>query len=388
MEVKHSIQVSFIHELICLFLFIVLPISYQFESLGQNLIFVFFLSVLFLQICTSGRIRSFFKDITLNLDSIKIPYLGFLIFILWGILLIINSKICFTTIVRLVQLVSALFIFFEAALIKFKKTTMQRVKICIEIIVSIIFIHWLLNGATFGFYQFLFNNSNFFGFLMFHYLVFFSLIPKGFTNKIFCALIWLFLIVSSSRAALFAAIIYKFVYYILKNRNTQDFSYMYKFIIAEIIGIIAMINIYVILKETVLGIWLDQKSLDIFHKSLFSGRNLIWGQCLDLIKDNPIFGYGLNVEINKMIEANFTAHNLYLQTSIQSGLVGCILLLILLVLIMKAYINNKIGVFKLQGMAFLVALLFSESFEITLTQNIFLIGAQSWFILGLGANEL
>ncbi len=85
------------------------------------------------------------------------------------------------------------------------------------------------------------------------------------------------------------------------------------------------------------------------------GRKNIWVWSLEMIKESPILGYGFN-SFQKLLskkdiyygEAHFHSHNVYLNTFVESGLIGILLLLtimfLIIIYILQLVQENKIPI--------------------------------------------
>jgi O-antigen ligase len=119
-------------------------------------------------------------------------------------------------------------------------------------------------------------------------------------------------------------------------------------------------------------------------KNILSGREHVWETLLFLIKQQPFFGYGSGALLRDFIDTSLSAHNLYLQVSLQIGLIGLGLLVLILTLVWMMYLNGK-GNPKVRLVAsFFIGTLTYQLFEVTLTQNNFGLAIIQWVIIGLG----
>jgi O-antigen ligase len=119
-------------------------------------------------------------------------------------------------------------------------------------------------------------------------------------------------------------------------------------------------------------------------KNLLSGRDYIWNILLDLISNKLWLGYGAGALPSHFFDTDLSSHNLYLQISLQVGILGLILLLIFLYFIwmkLRLSLNDK----KTALVAsYFVGIIIYQLFEITLTQNNFGLAIIQWLIIGLG----
>lgn len=121
-------------------------------------------------------------------------------------------------------------------------------------------------------------------------------------------------------------------------------------------------------------------------KNLFSGREQIWAQLLDLIKLKPLFGYGASAYAADYINYQTTAHNAYISVAFQVGIVGITLLLIFLFLIWKLLWNFRNNLSTRLVGSFFISMLIYQVFERSLIQGNYAIGILQWIILGVGLN--
>ncbi len=131
---------------------------------------------------------------------------------------------------------------------------------------------------------------------------------------------------------------------------------------------------------------LNNLSLQITGKPLLTGRNTIWSQLVDLITIKPLLGYGSSVVPENFLSTSLSAHNLYLQIGLQTGLTGLILLLLFLFIIWESFWKNRYDPKVILVSSFFISILIHQTFEVTLTQNQFGIGLLQWMIIGFGLN--
>jgi len=146
----------------------------------------------------------------------------------------------------------------------------------------------------------------------------------------------------------------------------------------------AFMGIYIWLKTTSIGNALNDLSLSIFNKNLFSGRIEVWEQIFHKIMEKPFLGYGVGVDARMFTEQRLTAHNFYLQVLLENGVVGLIIMLLVLFGIWKL-LNRNLESFAARWSAcFMLGLLVYENLELTLTQNNLSIAMFQWLIITFG----
>lgn len=114
--------------------------------------------------------------------------------------------------------------------------------------------------------------------------------------------------------------------------------FCYKFKIAnKLINFINLTIIYIIIWILVIRVnsyeTFEYFIVDILGKDLtFSGRTRIWNVAFEVIKEELWFGHGIGYAF-KVSYTYFVAHNQFLQLTIESGLIGLILFLIILAIV-------------------------------------------------------
>jgi len=109
-----------------------------------------------------------------------------------------------------------------------------------------------------------------------------------------------------------------------------------------------------------------------------SGRDVMYSYIIQLIKDNPIIGYGIGI-----VQANLnsTAHNIILQILIESGFIGLIIWIIVWILFMERYIKmsrlQELGLFRV------VTLIVSISVGRLLFSSDMWLRPEYWFALSM-----
>ena len=110
--------------------------------------------------------------------------------------------------------------------------------------------------------------------------------------------------------------------------------YYYKKHLFKIIGLTLCIavGLLVLLNFTEMGRDLLERS---FGSGALSGRDRIYSQLWDLIKQKPILGHGFGSTLS-LIKDFTNGHNIYLQVFSENGIVGLILLLSILIINLRA----------------------------------------------------
>lgn len=137
---------------------------------------------------------------------------------------------------------------------------------------------------------------------------------------------------------------------------------------------------------TIANQW-NEVSLQATGKSFFSGRHILWMVAFQGIAEQPVFGYGPGFRLSEFTGIDLSAHNLYLQTTLQTGILGLIALLAVLVAVFFTLLKNPQEPVVYLSLCFLVSKVIQEGFEVTLTQNNVSVGFLAWLIFGIGVSR-
>ena len=354
------------------------PLLYE-TSIADYLLVVF-IAFMFFYICIN-------KMIVLLWKRNKIIIISFIFAIIFMIIMILFSGDFFSSTIRVIQYFGCFCSFIIGTQVRLTSKSRKVTLACLYFFVAVSVFHWLLTGSVMDGYSFIYSNSNTFASILIYIFGFLFVLYKKSMLNIIVALFIIFLCYASSSRAAFGSIIIMivihFIFNIIYNKKGRIQFLTRLLLYITIILLAVFIFIYPSLISTELGMRLQDFSIEKFGKNLFSGRNIIWGKLLEAIKLKPIFGYGLDATPDVIYSVGASSHNLYLQTALQVGIVGFVILIFPLFLISRKLtnINNSkiIGFF-----SFLIAILFHECFEITLTQNMLISGLAIWFIFGIG----
>ncbi|WP_160154380.1 O-antigen ligase [Microbulbifer sp. ALW1] len=124
--------------------------------------------------------------------------------------------------------------------------------------------------------------------------------------------------------------------------------------------------------------------LDESGRTLKSGRQIIWPILTDLISQKPLLGWGGGALLREFYsDESWSAHNLYLQIMLQTGILGVALLLWLFWKIWQRLIGIEDDSIRAVGCAFFLMIMFHNAFEVILLQNLFSIGILFWIFIGI-----
>lgn len=118
-------------------------------------------------------------------------------------------------------------------------------------------------------------------------------------------------------------------------------------------------------------------------KAIYSGRNVIWDTLLKAISEKPYLGHGTGALAAHFLGTEQSAHNLYLEITLQIGIVGLALFTIFLYMIWKQFWIKKHDPTVILGASFFVALIVHQTNEVLLIKNSVPINFMIWLAFGL-----
>ena len=185
------------------------------------------------------------------------------------------------------------------------------------------------------------------------------------------------LFTATSRAAIIAFFIAIIVAFTIK--------YVYKYIKCITVSLVLLSPIvtvsYVYIKNYSLGQFINSLSIKVTGKNFFSGRERIWNEALDevILQGKVETGLGNNIEFQ---EIGGYLHNFYIQVFYQSGFLGLILAIgVLLSIIFAISIKNVKEYDSRILTGFFIGILFLQVFEGHLIYKFELISVLMWIII-------
>lgn len=246
--------------------------------------------------------------------------------------------------------------------------------------------YWMFNGRPTNYFSAFYGHSNGFAVILIA-AISIALIDARNGIKIRHLIVVLIclalLLFANSRSAIFALAVFAIcAVWLSKFKGAHKSIAVRVLFIVVVAGALLFSVIYPSLYGTELGSQLEHFSRAYLNKNFFSGRQIVWKMVLNALKGNEVFGLGLNMLPSMIYKTQFSSHNLYLQTVLQMGLVGLVLLgSILWALLGKFCLYD--GAPQRIGIALLVAMLVHECFEVSLTQNNLAFGLFIWAIFGI-----
>lgn len=295
-----------------------------------------------------------------------------------------------TALSRVIQMFGCLVAFSFGLSTSISKVASRCVQRCIEAVLLACLVIWLVEGMPLaGFSGFSINPNSFASIIFCWFVLLFFDGTSSTESALFKCLCFFLVLVSSSRTVLAALLLFLAAKTILDHsKNSRHFTRRCRVLfVVFLLAMIGFVAAYAQINATPLGQQLNEFSQQVFHKDFFSGRQKMWGQLILLIQDQPFTGYGLDAVPSSFLPLSWSSHNLFLQTALQCGIPGLLLLCLILISIFFQASQKPITKKQIVSLAFLFALTFHESFEICLTQNALYCGTMMWCLLGFGCQK-
>lgn len=222
----------------------------------------------------------------------------------------------------------------------------------------------------------------------------FSLSADGSTRItcIFCmAACVLLILVSHSRGALLDMAVFAAMRLGWSSISKTKTRYWSAITFVLLSGIL-LVPLYVLLSFTAFGNNLNDTFRHYTGIGLFSGRNFVWPAYIYLISMRPILGYGFGDAMGSLLRMvglppdylGLSAHNLYLMTASQTGMLGVVTLLLFFGTVWWCLFQSrqsKVGA--IAGSVF-ITMLVNEMFEVSFTQVNMYVILTAWCLIGFG----
>lgn len=365
-------------------LFVLLLVNTLYRSDLQSIIFLGDIST---SVTFAGMfvylIRSWIDRPAYEVSLNKI-YLAFILFVVFFFISFLNSD--YMNSLEFINLLLLFFYILGSVRMTWRPEHLKIAGYVFSVAIIFFFIHWVYSGFPMSGFKSVFRNENYFGVLTFCMLYFNMLAIKYGENKerllfvVVTLMNLLLMLTTSARSILIALAVIVFAWIILKSFR----KHFYKLFYIVMFGNLLFVGLYVGIKDTFIGKALNDLSVSIFNKNLFSGRNDIWASVIQVILEKPWFGHGAGIRAFEIAATEKTAHNMYLQVLLELGLFGFILFILLLGSIWYV-LNKRLQFFVTKWSAcFMLGILVYNTFELTLMQNNYSIAAFQWLIMTIG----
>lgn len=122
---------------------------------------------------------------------------------------------------------------------------------------------------------------------------------------------------------------------------------------------------------------------ELTGKELYTGREILWKETIDLIAIKPIFGYGSGVTLDDFWHNGLSSHNLFLQIALQSGYLGLSLFISFLFLIWTCFWRQRNRKTVILSAAFFIGIIIYQNFEVLLVLSSVRKSILLWFVIGI-----
>lgn len=310
-------------------------------------------------------------------------YFGMLFWCLW------NAAIFFLSMEGMERMIQCIVFAFTAIVFSMHGFTRSDLsfarKISIALLVSW-YLYMPIGWGKSGHYAAYMSNSNSLGLMALNLLVIFMLSAraKRWDDKILIIADLMMLLLCGSRSAIIAAVMmfaaHAFMTCFRLGRKKRSLDVLFLMTLAVIVLVII---VYPALYGTHLGNAINAWSQKYFGKIFFSGRHILWAQLTDIIAEKPWIGYGLPAVPADFFRTAHSGHNLYLQTMLQTGVIGLVLLINMLYQALRS-MRNTMNRYSLVIICYVLAKMIHECFEVSITQNNWHVGMSFWVFIGIG----
>jgi O-antigen ligase len=122
-------------------------------------------------------------------------------------------------------------------------------------------------------------------------------------------------------------------------------------------------------------------------QNFFSGRHTLWIELLDVSEPKFWTGYGPGARPTNLLGVELSFHNLYLQVTLQVGVIGLAMLVVFLWSLWGLFWHRRRDVCVRLSAAYLIGTLVHQIFEVTITQNNVSIALLFWLIMSISASR-
>ncbi|WP_188454995.1 O-antigen ligase family protein [Virgibacillus oceani] len=271
---------------------------------------------------------------------------------------------------------------------KWKPSHIKIIAYLLCVVTILIFVQWMQFDHSNQPFRSVYRNQNYLAIFLFTTVYFKFTVLKYCGNMLKVVIFIVFLMdlmliyATGSRAVMIGLCITIGVWIVMKQAKR-----FYKYLLGmTIIANMTFIVIYIILQHTKIGIMLNDLSLQLFGKNLYSGRGELWAKVIHKAVEHPIMGSGTGISARNVTDMNLTAHNQYIQLFLEIGIIGLIMFIVFVFTIWRALIANSRQFAANWSICFLIGFLIYENFELTMFQNNYSIAMLQWVIITIGVN--
>lgn len=247
--------------------------------------------------------------------------------------------------------------------------------------------YWFISGRITNYYSSFYGHANGFALVIIAALAITALDAgsgRRFSHYIIVSICIILILFANSRSAILTiavSLVCAAVIGTIKKRGKSVRKAAGILFFTAVLFALVFSAVYPMLYGTDIGFYLEHLSREYLNKNFFSGRQLVWQMIIDTLQGHELYGLGLSMVPSMIYDTGFSSHNLYLQTILQSGVIGLVLLLGLLWTVLKRLATPTSG--GVIGAALLISMAVHDCFEVSLTQNNIDFALIIWAIFGI-----
>lgn len=356
----------------------------QIANIGAfSILLIFSLSLLFYAIYTIKV-----GEIPLRNTGLLLPALSVIFIYLFGVF---NGGGSYGLVI-FGQVILVFIYLFTMMSISWDKGSILVIAFCVIGFVLVDFVYWAYMGFTDWFNSYL-SHKNMHGGLLFG-LMFFPLVAlyssDGVAKKIIWVVVLAFMLMllysTNSRASWLSVLVVMFNIFVWNFITAR--RYLFKlYFIGLVMCLFSMTFIYPYLSDLE-GMSIYKEFVqELTGASLFSGRDRLWPELLNIISLRPVIGHGAGALPKDFIDTELSSHNLYLQIMLQVGALGLTAFIYFLYKIWNIYWFGRNDYVVKVSAAFFLAVLVYQFFDISLTQNNLSLALLQWLIFAIGISR-
>ena len=205
-------------------------------------------------------------------------------------------------------------------------------------------------------------------------------IDKKFYKSLLVHAVLLFVLTERTMSLGFLTI--GFFYWILPKVNTRR-KYTFVFFVYVII-LLLIPFIYVNLFHSSYAVQLNAFISEYTGKNLFSGRQIIWYEAIEQIKENILWGNGMGSYFFSYTGKQMSVHNVYLYFALQGGIVNLGVILGFFFSVYQKMYKNRNTYYGRLGISILLGIMLLADFGMILFANDILYSVLLWTAVGIG----
>ena len=297
-----------------------------------------------------------------------------------------------TAVKHIASMSSILFIVFALTNLRWNRAVLVRIMLAGSLFVLANFVFWLGSGMTFrssGIY----THRNSMAAVSYYFLFFPLAIRLAYPTrgalKSLClaisAVALILVVAAASRAVFLAGITTALTYWLWPRITRRRIRHVGYFVLL-LASVVATTIVYAYLQGWLIGAdALNVQVRGVTGGNLFSGRQAFWTDILQLIAQRPVIGWGSGALPQNLLGQDLSAHSLFLQLTLQIGILGLGLLFLFFLSIWTTFYRGRDLLIVRLAAAFFAGSMVRETFAVTLLQNQLVgIGSFAWVVFAIG----